>query len=301
LNERSRKSASAPTDWADVADWYDRVVGRDGSEFQQRVIFPGVLKLLGSLAGQRVLDVACGQGALCRLLFERGATTFGIDSAQPLVSAARRHGPVGIRYDRVDARHLHRWTPRLDVAPRSIATPSVVSISSSVRSDRLPPDPIPPDTGRFHQATCILALQNIDPIGPVMSGVARQLAWSGRWVVVIMHPCFRSPASTSWGWDDLLQVQYRRVDRYKKPRRHPIVTHPGRKDGAYTWTFHRPLESYLKAGREAGFVVDLIEEWTSHKTSEPGPRAGPENLARDEIPMFMAMRFVKMPVSDPTD
>ena len=62
----------------------------------------------------------------------------------------------------------------------------------------------------------------------------------------------------------------------------------------YTWTFHKPIESYIKPLRNAGLLIDAIEEWPSHKTSTSGPRAHAENVARKEIPMFMAIRAIKM-------
>jgi hypothetical protein len=43
-----------------------------------------------------------------------------------------------------------------------------------------------------------------------------------------------------------------------------------------------------------GMVVDALEEWASHKSSDSGPRAAAENAARKEIPMFLAMRGVKL-------
>ena len=113
-------------------------------------------------------------------------------------------------------------------------------------------------------------------------------------MVVMMHPCFRGPKETAWGWDEQRKVQYRRVDRYLLPRKSPIVTHPGASPAVYTWTFHRPIEAYVKALRQAGLLVDALEEWASHKTSTSGPRAAAENAARREIPMFMALRAVKV-------
>jgi hypothetical protein len=142
----------------------------------------------------------------------------------------------------------------------------------------------------------VLAVQNIHPLPPLMQGVARALAVGGRFVIAMMHPCFRGPKATSWGWDEPRggkAVQYRRVERYLLPRKEPIITHPGSDPTRYTWTFHRPLQAYAKALRNAGFVIDAIEEWPSHKTSQPGPRAAAENMAREEIPMFMAILAVK--------
>lgn len=259
----SRERTAPPTDWGRVAEWYDDLVGKEGSEYHQKVVHPGVLKLLDEVKGQRVLDIACGQGVLCRLLHARGANTFGIDAAQPLIEAARQHGPPGIRYKVLDAIELDR-----------------------LEFDAKRPEP-------FDAITCILAIQNIQPIKPVFSGAAKLLSPGGRLVVVMMHPCFRNPGETHWGWDEEKSVQYRRVDRYLLPRRQPIITNPGKRDGNYTWSFHRPIGEYAKAARAAQLSIDAIEEWPSHKQSQPGPRAAAENTARDEIPMFLALRFRK--------
>src|SRR5206468_10827783 len=121
----------------------------------------------------------------------------------------------------------------------------------------------------------------------------------GRFVIVMMHPAFRGPKETSWGWDEKETIQYRRVDRYLIPRKSPIVAHPGKAPDVYTWTFHKPIEAYVKAARNAGLLIDALEEWPSHKTSTSGPRAPAENVARSEIPMFLALRGVKIPEYKP--
>jgi ubiquinone/menaquinone biosynthesis C-methylase UbiE len=256
---KAETQANTPTDWGNVADWYDGLVGDEGSEFHRQVIFPGVLKLLAIQKGEEVLDIACGQGVLCRVLRQHGARPTGIDAAPELIKIARERDPEG-RYHIADAKDL-----------------------SSVTADH------------YSAAACILAIQNIDTLPPVFEGVARALKVNGRFVLVMMHPCFRNPKETHWGWDEEEKVQYRRVDRYLLPRKEPIVTHPGQKTGEYTWSFHRPISMYFKSLRNAGLVVDALEEWPSHKTSTSGPRAGAENTARKEIPMFLAMRALKLP------
>lgn len=260
-------SPGPQTHWGEVADWYDRLVGDEGSEFHQKVVHPGVVRLLGLQPGDRVIDVACGQGVLCRVLAERGAEVTGLDAAEPLIRAGRERGPELIRYHVADAREL-------------------------ATAPFLP-------AGGFAAATCVLAIQNIQPIAPVFQGVHRLLRPGGRFVLVMMHPCFRGPKETSWAWDPQNEVQYRRVDRYLLPRKTPIVTHPGSAPDVYTWTFHRPIESYARALRNAGLLIDAIEEWPSHKSSEPGPRAAAENVARKEIPMFMAIRALKVAFDAP--
>jgi ubiquinone/menaquinone biosynthesis C-methylase UbiE len=248
-----------PTDWGGVAEWYDRLVGDEGSEYHREVVLPGVLRLLSLPAGASMIDVACGQGVLARQLHERGLKVTGVDAAPELIRAARERGPAEIPYHVADARDLSFL----------------------------------PD-GSFDAAACVLAIQNIHPIQPVFEHVARVLKDRGRFVLVMMHPAFRGPKETSWGWDNQQGVQYRRVDRYLLPRKTPIVTHPGKSPDVYTWTFHKPLESYVRALRNAGLLIDALEEWPSHKTSTSGPRASAENAARKEIPMFMGIRAIKI-------
>jgi ubiquinone/menaquinone biosynthesis C-methylase UbiE len=250
---------SKRTDWGQVATWYDKLVGEAGSEYHREVVLPGVLRLLAPQKGQRVLDVACGQGVLCRLLAEKGCEVTGVDMGRDLVDLAKQRGPASIHYHVADAKELS-FLPE----------------------------------GHFDQAACVLAIQNINPIQPVFAGVARTLKPGGRFVLAMMHPHFRGPKETHWGWDEKEAVQYRRVDRYLMPRKIPIVTHPGQSHDQYTWSFHKPLEAYVKAMRNAGLLMDALEEWPSHKKSTSGPKARAENIAREEIPMFLAIRGVKV-------
>lgn len=256
-----REQPSRATHWGGVAKWYDDLVGEEGSEYHREVVLPGVVRLLNPQPGESMLDIACGQGVLCRLLHDRGVRTTGVDAARELVAVARQRSETGITYHVGDARKL----------------------------DFL-------DAGAFDSAACVLAIQNIHPIAGVFEGVARALKARGRFVVAMMHPHFRGPKETSWGWDQKNAVQYRRVDRYLLPRKIPITAHPGQKTGEYTWSFHKPLEAYVKAARNAGLLIDAIEEWPSHKHSDSGPRATAENRAREEIPMFLALRALKIEI-----
>src|SRR5678816_478355 len=97
-HEAPRKPSGPRTDWGGVAEWYDRLVGDEGSEYHREVVHPGMLRLLAAQAGESVLDVACGQGVLCRLLHEKGAQVLGVDAAAELIRAARQRGPEAIRY-----------------------------------------------------------------------------------------------------------------------------------------------------------------------------------------------------------
>lgn len=249
------------TSWNTVAGWYDKLQEGAGSDHYQNVIIPGTLRLVGPHEGMSVLDVACGQGIVSRAMAGLGARVTGVDAAADLVAAANRHGGGTF----------------------------VVGDATKLGELQLP------ETGGFDAASCVMALGNIEPIDPVFEGVAARLKPGGAFVFVISHPAFRAPGQTSWGWDEQATParQFRRVDGYLSAGQHRISMHPGDAPDVVTWTFHRPLQAYIKALSAAGFVVESLEEWAGQRVSQPGPRAPEENRARREIPLFLAVRAVK--------
>jgi SAM-dependent methyltransferase len=62
-----------------------------------------VLELLDPRAGERILDLGCGDGVLTARMTERGASVLGVDSSPELLAAARERG---IATELVDAQHL---------------------------------------------------------------------------------------------------------------------------------------------------------------------------------------------------
>ncbi len=254
------------TSWERVADRYESTLeGERPDDHFQRVIHPGALRLLESVPSERVLDVACGEGAFCRSLAALDVECVGVDASPSLIQKARAKGPEGVRYEVADAREL-----------------------GAVAGER------------FDAVTCIMALMNIDPLRAVLEKVSEVLKPGGRFVAVVLHPAFRAPKQTSWGEDfrGRLRRQYRRVDGYLTPGQFEIVMNPGevarggRKET--TWTFHRPLQQYIKDLAETGFVLDRLEEWPSLRTSEGGRQAAEFNRIRREIPMFLGFRARKI-------
>lgn len=254
-----RERAHAGAGWEPVADWYSGHLREEGT-LLRAVVYPNVLRMLGAVRGKRILDVACGEGTFAGMLTDRGAHVLGVDASPALITVAKRRqrGQFSVG----DAR-------RLDAMP-SIAR------------------------GMCDAAVCLLAIANMDPMESVFHGVANCLQPGAPFLLVLAHPCFRIPRQSGWGWDEQRSNQYRRVDRYLTPLAIPIQAHPGSAPSVMTRTYHRPLSMYVAALADAGFAITALEEWTSDRTSDSGPRVRAENRSRREIPVFLALRAVRV-------
>ena len=148
--------------------------------------------------------------------------------------------------------------------------------------------------GTFDVVTIILALQNIERMAQTLREASRVTKKGGKLVIVLNHPAYRIPGESSWGHDDAMGRQYRRVDSYLSDSKREIDMAPGKPGMQKTVSFHRPLQGYSKSLANAGFAILRIEEWISHKESEKGPRKAAEDRARKEIPLFMCLECVKL-------
>ncbi|MFT5423246.1 MAG: 23S rRNA-/tRNA-specific pseudouridylate synthase/ubiquinone [Phycisphaerales bacterium] len=267
------ESDEADQGWEHVAGWYDDLLSERRSDHHDKVVHPGVIKLLDPRSGERVLDVACGQGELCRqlsLVHTGGEelSVLGIDASPTLIQSAIDRSAERLEFKVADARSLDE------------------------------------SFGEFDAATCVLALMNIDDLGGSMAAIAERLKMGGRFIAVVMHPAFRVSGASDWDFDDWKRdpTQFRRIAAYLTPKADQIVMNPGAvskgADPITTTTHHRPIGQYVAACAKAGLMVDTLEEWASQRISEDGPRAEAENRARREIPMFLAFRAVKTRAAD---
>lgn len=264
MNPMSRKRGmpqhSKDTSWNQVAKWYDNLLSERGHDLHKEIVVPGAIKLLEPQKGEKTLDLGCGQGVLAMEIAKSGAFVTGVDLSKKLINLAvsRSRGMKNLDFLVADASDL---------------------TGMSAES--------------FDAAVSVLALQNMDPISKVIREAARVLKQAGRFVFVINHPCFRIPRQSGWGFDEKRKLQYRRVDRYMTEMKIPIQMHPGEAPDVYTWTFHRPLSAYFEQLTSSGFVVTKLEEWVSRRKSLPGAKARAENISREEIPLFLAIRAIK--------
>lgn len=250
--------------WDPVAAWYDKLVGESGSDYHRQVILPATLRMLAPRTGERIIDVCCGQGVLARPLLESGVSTFtGVDASPRLIAAAKKH---------------HGGDPRVTFQVADVSAPGTWT------------------DGSYDAATCLMAVHDVADVTAMFTNMARALKPGGRAVLVFMHPCFRIPRSTHWGWDNDQKIQYRRIDAYLTPQQIPIITHPGKNSGEQTSFHHRPLATLLTALGTSGLTVTACEELCSHRRSQgSGPFSKAEHRAAEEIPVFIALKAARLP------
>jgi len=251
--------ANMQTDWDDVAAWYDGYLEDDVDTYQEKVITPNLLRMLNLHSDSRVLDIACGQGYFARRSAEKGAIVTGIDQSGELIALASARAGEREQYTIADAQKIETL-----------------------------------NLGEFDCAYTVLAFENIPDIKAVLQGVATVLTDDGKFIVVLLHPAFRIPKYSDWGYDSAKGTQYRKTEKYLSEIIIPIELSPFRQSArTVTHTFHRSLQWYMKAFKSAGFCITGMEEWISHKRSGPGPRQAAEDSARKEFPMFLALELKK--------
>lgn len=258
------------TSWGKVAGWYDSLLSGEGT-YQKEVILPNLLRLMDVKAGDKVLDIACGQGFFSRALAEKGGEVTGVDISAELIELAKK---VKSQKEKIAT---EAGSVRYFVAPADKLNNNVVDKS-------------------FDTALIVLAMQNIENFNGALAEAARALKPGGKLFMVLNHPAFRNPKHTAWGFDEKNKVQYRRVEEYLSESKTDIDMTPGsdkEEKKKMTVSFHRPLQVYFNTLVKNGFLVGRLEEWNSNKKSEAGPRQKAEDKARQEIPLFMLIEAIK--------
>lgn len=245
------------TAWDPVAAWYDRLVGESGMDYHRNVILPAAFDMLGIRSGESVVDVCCGQGVLARGAVEKGAGRYlGIDASGKLIAAARQR---------------NSGDPRISFLTADACVPGAWA------------------DGSHDLAACLMAVHDVADAEGLFAQISDALKPGGKAVIVMMHPCFRIPRQTHWGWDGDQKIQYRRLDRYATPAEIPIATHPGSGGPGETMFFHRPLGAVLTALGGAGLAMTECRELCSHRRSQSGPFSKAEHRAAAEFPLFLAL------------
>jgi 2-polyprenyl-3-methyl-5-hydroxy-6-metoxy-1,4-benzoquinol methylase len=214
--------------WDDMAAWLDEKHSDIGDLWHRALIDPVLLRLVGDVNHQQVLEVACGNGYLSRRFARMGAQVTSVDASVGLIERAQAREmrePLGIVYHVSDAASLSML-----------------------------------DTGSFDLVVCNMALMDMADAASSIGEIARALRSNGRFVASLEHPCFEHGPSTAWVLEQTVSqpaILWRKVSHYREVA--PYTINWNRQQWQTT-TYHRPLAWYMQALRTAGFALTALEE-----------------------------------------
>lgn len=220
-----------PTPWDTMAAWLDEKHKDEGDLWHRALIDPPLLRLLGAVAGTRVLELACGNGYLARKLARLGAHVTAIDASASLIALAQQREArdrLGISYHVADGAHLGMLQ---DAA--------------------------------FDVVVCHMALMDIGDAEGAIRQAARVLKTGGQFVASLSHPCFDVPNASAWVVErmDFAVTVWRKVSRYREVFQGWCPWRLPESQGYHqTPAYHRPLSWYFRAFRNAGLMVTALEE-----------------------------------------
>jgi len=265
--ERANEETRAA--WNQNAAFWDARMG-EGNDFVEVLLWPATERLLALRPGERILDVACGNGLTSRRLAAMGAQVVAFDFAEEMIAHAiertAQSGTAGYA-----GRIQYRVLDATDEA-------ALLALGE----------------GQFDAALSNMALFDMAEIGPLVRALPRLLRPGGRFVFSVLHPCFNSPHMALVGEmedreGDVVTVYSVKVLRYITP----TVTHAAaiRGQPKLQLVIHRPLQVLFGTFFEAGFVLDGLEE----RAFPPGHPSGREPLSWggkfSEIPPVLVARM----------
>jgi purine nucleosidase len=261
LQQANQESRDA---WNQNAAYWDERMG-EGNDFVEVLIWPPTERLLQLRPGERVLDIACGNGLTSRRLAAAGAQVVAFDFSEEMIAHARRRSteyPDRISYHVLDA---------TDEA-------ALLALGE----------------GSFDAALCNMALFDMAEIRPLMHALSRLLRPGGHFVFSVIHPCFNHPhmahmAEMEDRGGEIVTIYSVKVFGYMSSsvaRGAAIRGQP--RPQLY---FHRPLQVLLGGGFGAGFMLDGLEERAFPPDHPPGlyPLSWGANFS--EIPPVLVARM----------
>lgn len=233
-NSFDTANAATRAAWNANAAFWDERMGSDGNDFVNKLIWPATERLLGLRPGQRVLDIACGNGIYANRLAALGAHVVAFDFAEAMIERARKR----------TTEHAERITYHvLDATHES----ELLALGE----------------GQFDAALALMALMDMADIESLLQTLPRLLRPGGCFVFSVTHPCFNSTnvshvAEMSDQAGKIVTSYAVKVFGYITPTIARGAAISGQPEPQLY--FERPLSVLLGACFKAGFVLDALEE-----------------------------------------
>lgn len=77
--------------WGSNADIWDSQILNKGDIYRKYITDPYLLNLLGQVDGLNIIDIGCGNGYLCRKLYNRNAQITGVEISKDMLRVAEKH------------------------------------------------------------------------------------------------------------------------------------------------------------------------------------------------------------------
>lgn len=151
--------------WEKNAVFWDHFMGDESNEFHREIVRPVTEKLLNIQMGDRVLDIACGNGNFSERLVEKGASVVAFDFSKKMIQLARR------RRARVLGKVVFSVCDATDYG-------GIMGLAMGKP---------------FDKAVANMAVMDIADIKPLLAAVHDLLKDGGRFVFSLHHPCFTYP------------------------------------------------------------------------------------------------------------
>jgi SAM-dependent methyltransferase len=236
--------------WDALAGFWDEKVDSGGT-WQRNVINPAVERLLQMRDGERVVELACGNGELARRMEAAGALVVASDFSAPMLDRARGHGG-NVVYRVADATRAE----------------DVLALG---------------EPASFDAAVVSMAVMDMPELGPMARALHALVRPVGRLVISVLHPAFNS--------GDVTLVTEERNDARGISREYNVKrsTYLGETSGlgvgvegqpVEQWHFHRPLERVVEPFFAAGWMMDALVE-----------PAAPSSLFFADLPGVLVVRF----------
>jgi 2-polyprenyl-3-methyl-5-hydroxy-6-metoxy-1,4-benzoquinol methylase len=218
--------------WNANAEIWDARMGNEGNDFFRILQWPVITEFLNVQPGQKILDIACGNGLTSRKLAELGADVTAFDFSVELIKLAKaRANSPRISYHTLDA------------------TDENVLLALGERT--------------FDSALCNMALFDMAEIEPLFRALPKLLKPGGCFVFSITHPAFNNASCTHlveevFDEGQLKTVYSVKISHYITPYQQRGVAL--RNQPKAQFYFERPLQDYLNLGFKYGFVLDGFAE-----------------------------------------
>jgi 2-polyprenyl-3-methyl-5-hydroxy-6-metoxy-1,4-benzoquinol methylase len=219
--------------WDTNAAFWDERMG-EGNAFHLQLVEPSVLQLLEVEAGERVLEIACGNGQFARKLASLGARVTATDFSPKMIERAQTHTEAF--NEQIDYRVLDATDEN---ALRTLGERAFDAVISN------------------------MAIMDMSEIEPLFRALPFLLKPRGRFVFATMHPCFNSNnptfAAESRDEQGTIVEQYAlKLTSYLESKSYHGLAMLGQP--AAQFYFHRPLQELFGAAFRAGLVLDGLLE-----------------------------------------